>query len=295
MKPFAVILIVLVALAGSGCNNKVDELQAQNTALENSNRQLTQDISTRDEYVDKVADAINDVYSNIEQVRAQEKSLVKETTGMEGEKKLTREEVRTQVIDRIGVIRNTLSENYKKLSELQSKLATASNRYAGLKKMVASLKQTIEERDQSIADLGKRVDGLQAEVNQKGMMITQKDSVIDHQYHQINTTYYIMGTRDQLEKMGIIRKEGGFPWGWFGSTTILASNFDDKYFKPFNKEVESSIHVDGKIEEIVPKRDIVTYREAELEPGQSMLTIAEPDNFWKDKYLVIITDKPSLN
>ncbi len=295
MKTVAVLLVVLAALVGSGCNNKVDELQAQNTALENSNHQLTQDLAARDEYVDKVADAINDVYASVEQVSAQEKSLVKETTGMEGKKQLTRDEVRSQVIDRIGVIRTTLSDNYKKIKDLQSKLASFSNKYNGLKKMVASLKQTIEERDQSIAELGKRIDGLQTEVNQKGVLISQKDSVIDHQYHQITTTYYIAGTRDQLEKMGIIRKEGGFPWGWFGSTTVLASNFDDKYFKPFNKEVESSIHVDGKIEEIVPKRDEVTYRQALLEPGESMLTIAEPDNFWKDKYLVIITDKATLN
>ena len=126
-------------------------------------------------------------------------------------------------------------------------------------------------------------------------MLTQKDSVIDSQYKQISTAYYIAGTKDQLEKMGIIKKEGGFLWGWLGSTTTLASGFDDKNFKPINKLVENNIHVDGKIDEIIPKRAEQFYKKTEISANESLLTIARPDTFWRDNYLVIITDKPNTN
>ncbi|MBI1805517.1 MAG: hypothetical protein HYR76_00535 [Ignavibacteria bacterium] len=291
ITPLFTVLVVLVY----GCNNRVEQLESQNATLQDNNRQLSQDLAVRDEYVDKVTDAINDVYTSIEEVKASESSLLKETNKLESERKLTHEEMRAKLIDRIDVIRATLRNNHQRLKDLQSNLSTSTKHYAGLKKMVDNLKKTLEERDRSIADLGKRVEGLQQEVNEKSTMITQKDSVINTQYQQITTTYYIAGTRDELEKKGIITKEGGFLWGLLGSTTTLASSFDERLFKPINKTLHNTIQVDGKIDEVLPKRSEQFYQKAELSSNQSMLTIAEPDQFWKDKYLVIITDRPNTN
>jgi uncharacterized protein YoxC len=286
-------IFVLFAVFTFGCNNRSEELQQQTAALQSVNAQLSRDIAARDEYVDKVTNAINDVYTNIEDVKVKEKSLLKETTGIEAKKKMSNEQVRSQLIDRVGLIRAALSDDHKRLLDLQTKLASSKKQYLGLQKMVENLKITLEERDQSIADLGKRVQGLEQEVNDKNIAITQKDSIIGTQYRVITTGYYISGTRDQLEKMGIIKKEGGFLWGLFGSTTQMVSGFDGKYFKPLNKTVDNTIQVNGKIDEIIPRRNENFYKKTELGESQSMLTIAEPDNFWKDNYLVIITDRPN--
>ena len=289
-----VIVLMFLAVLASGCNRREEELEGQKNALETANRQLTQEITTRDQYVDSVADAINQVYASIEQVHAQEKSLVKEAEGIESKQKGARGDARAKVIDEITSIRSRLSDDYKRIAALQSKLSAASSRYNGLKTMVASLKRTIEERDSSIVDLSQRIEGLQTEVAQKQRLIVQRDSVIDNQYRKMITVYYISGTRDELEKLGIIRKEGGFPWGWFGSTTVMAGSVDEKSFRRLNMSLETSIRVNGKIEEIVPKRDLTYYR-TEIGKDNSRLTIDQPENFWKEKYLVIVTDKPALN
>jgi len=84
---------------------------------------------------------------------------------------------------------------------------------------------------------------------------------------------------------------GGFLWGLLGSTTTLANGFDDKYFKPIDKTQDMTIQVKGKIDEVIPKRNIEFYKKSEVSDDQSMLTIAEPNQFWQDRYLVIITDK----
>lgn len=290
-----IVLFIVVAAVAAGCSDRVKELEQQNAAAENVNKQLSQDIATRDEYVDKVADAINDVYNSIEEVKAKEKSLLRETSTLETDKKLTREEVRAKLMDRIDLIRSTLSDDQHRLAALQSKLAASKKHYSGLEKMVASMKKDLDERDQSIADLRNRVDGLQADLTAKAQVITQKDSVIGQQYRQITTAYYITGTRDELEKKGIITKEGGFLWGLLGSTTTLTNSFDDKYFKPINKEVDNTIEVSGKIDEIIPRRGETDYMKSAVGEDHSMLTIANPSDFWKDKYLVIITDKPSAD
>jgi len=284
------LLLTALVIFVSGCDNREEELEKQNMTLQTSNQQLSQDVVSRDEYVDKVVDAINEVYTSVEDVKAKETSLLRETATMESEKKLTRDEMRASVMDRIGLIRETLRENRQRLTNLESKLASSSKQFAGLKKMVASLKTSIEERDKAIADLGEQMKGLETQVTEKTAQIVQKDAVIDDQYKKITTAFYVMGTRDELEQKGIIKDEGGIIG--IGSTTILASGFDEKYFKPINKEVFHTIQVDGQIDEIVPPRSPQFYKQAAINRDQSMLTIAEPNHFWKDNYLVIITDRP---
>ncbi len=287
-------LAVLAALL-CGCNNRVEELERQTTSLQTSNNQLLQELASRDSYVDGITNAVNDIYGSIEDLKDRERSLLKETSDMESTKKLTRDEMRERLVSRINLIHETLRDNHERLAILESKLASSTKQYDGLKKMVANLKKSLEERDQSIASLGKQVDGLQQDVVMKTQMITQKDSVIGTQYRQITTAYYIAGTRDELEKMGIIKKEGGFLWGLVGSTTTLASGFDDARFKSINKELPNTIQVSGKINEIIPKRSEQFYAKKEVNGDQSMLTIAEPTRFWQDKYLVIITDRENTN
>jgi uncharacterized protein YoxC len=285
-----ILFLAVLALIASGCSTRTDELEKQNAALENSNKQLSADVAVREEYVNHLTEAINDVYASVEEARAKERSILKESSSMENGIASERAHDKADMIERLGEIRTVLRDNRAKLDKLQAKLASSARQYAGLQKMVASLKATIEERDKSIAELTTRVEGLQHDVAQKTEVINQKDSVIDTQYRQITTTYYITGTRHELEEKGIIKKEGGFLWGLLGSTTILANGFDERLFRPMNKEVNMAIQVKGKIDQILPQRGPQTYSAEKISEEQSLLTIAQPADFWKDKYLVIITD-----
>jgi uncharacterized protein YoxC len=285
-----ILFLAVLALIASGCSTRTDELEKQNAALENSNKQLSADVAVREEYVNHLTEAINDVYASVEEARAKERSILKESSSMENGIASERAHDKADMIERLGEIRTVLRDNRAKLDKLQAKLASSARQYAGLQKMVASLKATIEDRDKSIAELTTRVEGLQHDVAQKTEVINQKDSVIDTQYRQITTTYYITGTRHELEEKGIIKKEGGFLWGLLGSTTILANGFDERLFRPMNKEVNMAIQVKGKIDQILPQRGPQTYSAEKISEEQSLLTIAQPADFWKDKYLVIITD-----
>lgn len=291
-------LIAILVVMAWGCNSRVDELEKQNTDLQSSNHQLSQDLSERDAYVDNITQSINDVYNSLESVQAKERSLLSETNTMEGEKKLTREEMRTKLLDKVSVIKTALHDNQQTVADLQHKVNSFKTQYAGLKKMVANLKTTIEEREKSIADLTQRIQGLENDVAMKTHMITEKDSTINDQtntintqHRQITTAYYVAGTRSELEKKGILKDEGGFLWGLLGSTSTLASGFDEKYFKPIDKTTDMTIQVKGKIDEIIPKRSETYYSKSESENDASTLTIADPNYFWQDKYLVIVTDK----
>ncbi|MFI5253371.1 MAG: hypothetical protein ACHQQQ_13175 [Bacteroidota bacterium] len=291
--------IIFLIFFVMGCNNRREELERQNAALHSLNNQLHSDITTRDEYVSAITDSVNAIYASIEDLNAAESSILREEKNMEMTKKLTQGEIRTRLGERLAVIRAVLIDDHKRINELQSKLVYSRQQYTGLTKLVESLRKSLQERDQSIADLTNRIRGLQADITQKNVelaekssLISQKDSVLALQQKEITTVYYITGTKSDLEKKGIIRKEGGFLWGMFGATTVLTNDFDKKYFKPINRTIQNTIQVEGKINEIIPKRNPQWYLQTIGDDGMSTLNISYPEQFWKDEYLVIVTDRP---
>ena len=241
--------------------------------------------------------SINDVYASLEAVRSREGMILKETNEMESKKKISSQEVRQRLLQQVSLIDSSLKENRSRIAKLQSAVSSSKKQYAGLKTMVLNLKQTVAERESTIAFLGLKIQGLEAEVNTKTQMVAQRDSVIQQQHGvigtqhaEINRAFYIAGKRRDLEEKGIITSQGGFLWGLLGSSTVLASGFDPKLFTSIDKYDNTSIDVNGGIDEIIPKRSQQFYNAKEVSRHQSTLTIVDPDRFWQDRYLVIITN-----
>lgn len=283
--PFFAILATL-ALFAWGCRDK--EMEQQVSSLQGQNEELTNSIASQEAYIDEVVASINEIYQEVEQTRSTEKSLLSETKGFEGGAKLTKAEVRSQLTDRIASIRGTLRDNSEKLAELQKKLNQNRKQYASLQTMVDNLKKSVEEREQSIAALQVRVSGLEFEVAEKTTMVAARDSVIGIKDKEIATVYYIIGTKSELEKKGIIRDEGGFLS--IGETTVLASGLDKSLFTPVDMNNERIFHVEGEIDEILPKRSPEYYTQEKVGGKESLLTVADAGRFWQDKYLVILVD-----
>jgi len=279
-------LFIILALFAWGCRDK--EMEQQVVTLQGQNQELTNNVSSQEAYIDEVVASINKIYEETEQARTSEKSLLSEAKGFEGGAKLTKAEVRTQLVDRIASIRGTLHENSEKLAAIQKKLNQSKKQYASLQTMVTNLKKTVDEREQSITALQVRVTSLEGEVAEKSTMVAARDSVIGVKDKEIATVYYVIGTKKELEKMGIIHDEGGFLS--IGETTVLASGLDKRLFKPIDMQNDRIFHVEGKIDEILPKRNPEFYKQEKVSTGESLLTVAEPERFWQDKYLVILVD-----
>jgi peptidoglycan hydrolase CwlO-like protein len=282
-------LIILTTLSW-GCNGRTDELQKENAALQQQNRELAENLSSQDSYIDEVVTSVNDVYQSIESARAKEKSLLSETKDIEATATRTKSEVRKDLLDRVATINENLKANLEKVSGLQAKLNSSQKKYAALQNMVDNLRKTLEEREQSIASLENRVRGLEGDLASKTEMVRERENTIAAQRKELSTVYYVVGTRDELEKKGIIRKEGGFLWGLLGSTTTLAGNLDPSGFTAIDMGSTTVFRVDGKISEILPRRDAALYTKEDVGEKESVLTVADREHFWQNRYLVILKD-----
>ncbi len=282
--------LILAAFLVWGCNGRTEELEKQNATLQQQNKEMAQDITSQDDYIDGVVTSVNEVYQSLEAARASEKNLLSESRGIEGTKTQTKAEVRKDLLQRIATVNENLQANFMKVADLQKKVNTSRRQYASLQTMVDNLRKTLEEREQSIAALENRARGLEGEVAEKTDMVRQRDLVIGAQKKEIATVYYVVGTKRELQEKGIIKDEGGFLWGLLGSTTTLASGLDPSYFTRIDKDRNTTFRVDGRIREILPKRSPEYYSQQKSENGESVLTVANMDRFWQDKYLVILTD-----
>ena len=287
--------IVLGMLAGLflvGCSDKEKEqaLEQQLNQTSADRASMQQLLAERDSYLDQVISDVNDIYADLEQARTKEGRLVHRAEGVEGQPVNVTLDTRKQLLVNISEIDSTLKDNRKRIGDLQARVKAFTGDIANLNKLVENLKLSILEREQSIAQLEARVQGLETTVMQKTMQIQEKEMMLDQQQKKMNTVYYVAGTKEELEKKGIITNEGGFLWGLLGSTTIMSSGVDQSVFTALDKTKDQMLHVPGTIDEILPRRSADYFAASSVEENSSDLKILRPEKFWQDNYLVVVLD-----
>ncbi len=199
-------------------------------------------------------------------------------------------EARNAVKQNIESIGASLKENRKKISDLQARLKGSKSELASLNTLVENLRTSLKEREEAIAALETRVKGLEADVAAQSITIADQNNTIAQQKKEIGTGYYIIGTREELREKGIIEDEGGFLWGLLGSTTTLSSGVDQSLFTPISKMDDKVLHVNGEIDEILPRRQDAFFTTTPAGEFSSDLAIVEPNGFWESNYLVIVVN-----
>ena len=286
----AVVALCLALLAGCSNKEKEEALQQQLAQSEKDRESMKQLITERDSYVEDIVRSVNEVYADLEQARISEGRLLNRAGTSEKTAAHATLDTRQKLLQDISEIGTVLKENRKRISDLESRAKASSRKIAGLDALIENMKKTLAEREQSIAELETKVQGLEATVTEKIQTIAEKEAVIDDQQKKMNTAYYVVGTRDELEEKGIISDEGGFLWGLLGSTSVLASGISEAEFTPIDETKDQTIHVPGKVEEILPRRQNDFFAMAQPDENNTELTIVNPPKFWQDRYLVIVVD-----
>jgi prefoldin subunit 5 len=275
-------LFITAALIFGGCGD-----QAKVQDLEQQNNTLKQQLASNDSTLHDVTLAMNEIHSRLVAALAMGKNAGGEAAPTES---LNLGALRQMVLDQISAVTSRLAQGRRRIAQLEQKLRGAGSEYAGLQKQVADLKKSLDAQEKSVAELRSRIRSLEAEAAQKDQAVVGDKSTVESLTRQLNTVYYAVGDRTELEQKGVITDEGGFLWGLLGATTVLTTNFDDQAFQAVDKRTESSIDVPGKIDELVPKRDASSYSKEAQENGHTILRIVRPDYFWKVNHLAIITE-----
>lgn len=177
----------------------------------------------------------------------------------------------------IEKLRKQLSESTVKgnqlnrsLENLVAQLEEKDSQLKDLREQLAAKDIHIEELDNTINSLNKDVDNLRKDGETKTNTIKMQDK-------QLNTAWFVFGTKKELKEQNILVKG-----------QVLRSNFNKNYFTKVDIRVDKEIKLYSKSAKILTMHPSGSYT---LEPdskGQYVLHISNPQLFWStSKYLVV--------
>lgn len=288
MKKYLLMLAIPLIFLSAGCNKKkVERLTFQRDSL-------MAVASAKEANLNEFVDAFNQIEANLDSIK--QKEMVIDKTAKAAEVKGNRKE---QILSDIAYINSLLEQNRQKVAQLSALLRKSNRHSADLEKMVENLKKSIDEKDAQIAsltdelgkmniqvkDLNVKVGDLSTSVSNLTTETQQKQQVIDEKIAELNTAYYVIGTKGELKDKNIIEGVGGFLG--IGRVKELSPDVNLSNLTKVDITKTTEIPIMKKKANILTTHPEGSYK-IEGTNNADKLVITNPEQFWsKSKVLVI--------
>ncbi|MDQ6830397.1 MAG: hypothetical protein M3081_16180 [Gemmatimonadota bacterium] len=205
-----------------------------------------------------------------------------------------RVQARDRLLTRVHEVTRLLAINRARVKALTASGDSISARATGLEQTISSLEQMAERQRGEIAQLTQAVDSLR---NFGQKVVAERDAVIDTAKtlrKEINTVYYVIGTKDELIKRGLITEEGARRFLLFGGRTVIpARGVDTTLFTSIDKfaDVDIPLRNGSRGVQIISRHDHSLVELPKTPDGKSANTmhIKNPTQFWSaSKFLIIL-------
>lgn len=141
---------------------------------------------------------------------------------------------------------------------------------SGLNSDVASLNTSVQNLNTEKTNLTNEKAQLQSESNKKSETISSQDK-------QLNTAWYVFGTKKELKQNNILN-----------NGKVLREGFNRNYFTKIDIRVDKEIKLYSKSAKILTAHPSNSYSLSKDSNGQYVLRINDPQSFWStSKYLVV--------
>ena len=202
-----------------------------------------------------------------------------------------------RIAENFQYIQSMMQQNKDLIAKLQQQARESSIKGDKLKKIIASLQEQMEKKDLQIAEMQAQLDLKDIHINELNNEInTMQDDAramksendaqaqkLQEQDKQLNTAWFVYGTKDELKKQQILTKDG-----LFSKSKILQGNFNREYFTKIDIRVDRDIKLYSKDAKVLTSHPASSYRLTADANKQLILRINDPIAFWStSKYLVI--------
>ena len=281
-------LLVYVMMGGAAllslnsCKQEKTASAVDNLAQSDSLQKI---IDQKDNEINDMMGTLNEIQEGFREINEAEHrvSIVKDGEGSNKSQ---------QMREHIRFISTAMQRNRELIARLQSQLressvhgeqfkTTIDNLVKQLNDKDTQLKQLraeldakdihISELDETINNLNTNVSALSAESNAKSQTISSQDK-------QLNTAWYVFGTKKELKDQRIV--EGG---------KVLQANFNKSYFTKIDIRVDKVVNLYSKSAKILTTHPPSSYTLTRDANKQYTLRITNPELFWStSKYLVVV-------
>jgi cell division protein FtsB len=252
---------------------------------------------------------VNDLNAEMAKLKARQNAALTTKLTSESDMAAIKEE-RVAVVKRIQNLVARLDSSEARVSNLRKRAASLSTRDSSLvaqiaeyEKTIADLRHTVDQQkadyeatiskqNVQIAGLNSKVDTMTTENTRlMGEAKTLADTVTQLTT-AVNTAYYVIGTKDDLVKSGILVQEGHRRFFLFGGRSVLqARELDPAKFTRIDRAKDKVITFpEGDYTIFTPQNPAYASPFASKDGRMSGgLRIDQPDRFWEpSKFLIIV-------
>ena len=285
MKKLFIFALCLTALAS--CNEGAKKTENAARAERDS---LNQVIAQKDDEINDMMTTLIDIEDGFREITDAQNRV---TLAKQGEGTSSKQ----RIAENFQYIQSMMQQNKDLIAKLQRQVRESSVKGDKLKKVIASLQEQMEKKDLQIAEMQAQLDLKDIHIGELNTEISNmKDDAramqsendaqakkLQEQDKQLNTAWFVYGTKDELKKQQILTKDG-----MFSKTKILQGNFNREYFTKIDIRVDRDIKLYSKDAKVLTTHPASSYK---LQPDankQLILRITDPQSFWStSKYLVI--------
>jgi chromosome segregation ATPase len=280
MKKLA--FFAVCALAIASCTDGVKQAN-QAAALQRDS--LNQIIAQKENEITDMMTTLSDIEEGFREITEAQSRV---TLAKQGEGTSSAQRIR----ENMQFIQSTMKQNKELINKLKQQVREGSIKSEELKKIVENLTQQMEEKDRQlqalreeldkkdihIAELDERVADLNSNVENLTEETTQKTQTISQQDKQLNTAWFVFGTKDELKDQKIL-VDG----------KVLQSSFNKEYFTKIDIRIDKEIKLYSKSAKVLTAHPSSAYTLQRDANKQYVLRITDPQLFWStSKYLVIL-------
>ena len=291
-------LLVLLAVAAcdksglgtSGHAGAVDSIATLNSQLTQAHTVAAQQDSLMQGFTEttKLLDDIDRELSTVKGLKSHVPLDVKSESAAD-----PKAAYRASLLGKVQEVTKLLRQSRARVAQLSSNNATLKGQLDQYQQTITSLEAMVDRQKQEIADLTGRIDSLSTANTQ---LASQKAAVTDTMQslrRENNTVYYVIGTKDDLKRRGIVVEEGS-KFLFFGHKALVpARAFDPSGFTAIDKFTTTTITLPNAERgfKIVSRQDGTLVEEGKAADGKpnGELHITDPEKFWgPSKYLIIV-------
>lgn len=271
----------LTAFVLTGCNDGKNNA-ANNAAQSDS---LNSIIAQKDSELNDMLGTLNEIEDGLNQINEAENRVVLLKNG-EGATK------RQKLKEDVQFIATRMKQNKELLAKLQKQLANSSFQGDQLKKTIENLQKQLVEKEKQlqalreeldskdihIAALDETINNLNTQTSNLTKESSKKTEVINAQDKQLNTAWYVFGTKKELKNQHIM--ENG---------KVMTGNFNKSYFTKVDIREVSEIKLYSKSAKLLTTHPSSSYTLVRDANKQYTLRITNSQIFWStSKYLVVL-------
>ena len=280
MKKFLLVAAGMLAL--TACNQKggstADQLAAQQDSL---NRIIEQ----KDNEINDMMGTLNDIEEGFRTINEAENRV---TLAKTGEGASQQERIR----ENMQFIAETMRQNRELINKLKNQLRMSSVKGEELRRTIENLTRQMDEKDAQLKELKAELEAKNVQIGELNTQVAelkddvsslteetaQKAQTISTQDKQLNTAWFVYGTKSELKEQHIL--EGG---------KVLQANFNREYFTKIDIRVDKEIRLYSRSAKLLTAHPESSYQLQQDANKQYILRITNPQLFWStSKYLVVL-------